>query len=585
MIENSNNKNRIIEILKDTSILYHLVSVFTDHLDRVFFVLTCKQLYNSFKQLSTIPDYKLDDDQIGLQIQNFISYQTPLQFLAFKSTKSYINNSRNNNTHNNTRIYTSPAHPFTIDFLEFKEEGSISIDIETVIGSVPGDTKYLAISYDEVSFHLVSRVLKEIPQSVVYLKLISRCTHPIRIPTSLIPSTIIQLDLEGYSIQLQYDSIPRNVQKLSLGDHNLNYQELMGIIPDSVTHLKLGRSENVVNVLPVGVIPSSVRYLEMDSKFDGVLIEGAIPFGVTHLHMGVSWNQPIVSGQIPASVTHLYMGSSWNQELLPGSLPNSITHLNFGWEFNRELVVGSIPSSVQYLNLGENYELAPLEEGVIPRSTTHLYIGRFNYNQLNNKRGIILPVKHRNLSFQGSLGYSYSDFLADSVIPETIVNWETSFEVLPSHVLLDTLHMEPPIDINIELELLNRKPSSISMSDTYKSYQESDLCYICGQVDISPGSIKSNVTHLVIEDPFVLDAIILPDSIPSSVIYIGIQSWSFKQSISGLIPPTVLELSILQFDEDPYQVPYTHIFLKDIPPTVKHLIFKENTTRIHSSRE
>ncbi len=176
-----------------------------------------------------------------------------------------------------------------------------------------------------------------------------------------------QIPLGTHSLQLgnnlinSLEHIPLSVTYLDLGCNRITSLEH---IPLSVTDLDLGRNR----ITSLEHIPLSVTSLKLGRNLITSLEH--IPLSVTDLHLGQS---PLHSlRHIPQNLMRLYLGTT------------PITSLEH------------LPQGLKYLNLGESYFLHRLEhlpqrlihlclhwceidnihEVILPRSLTHLYLGR-----------------------------------------------------------------------------------------------------------------------------------------------------------------------------------------------------------------
>ncbi|KAM9973357.1 hypothetical protein ACTFIR_012733 [Dictyostelium discoideum] len=94
---------------------------------------------------------------------------------------------------------------------------------------------------------------------------------------------------------------------------------------------------NLYQPLPIGSIPASVKFLELESilvlscgfKFSEVIHEKCIPSSVTDLRL-YNYNIELKSDSIPSSVVSLTLGSNFTNISSLSNLPYSIIDLTFG---------------------------------------------------------------------------------------------------------------------------------------------------------------------------------------------------------------------------------------------------------------
>ncbi|EFA77175.1 hypothetical protein PPL_12383 [Heterostelium album PN500] len=125
-----------------------------------------------------------------------------------------------------------------------------------------------------------------------------------------------------------------------------------GDLPPTIT--KLIFRGNPYNKLSVGVIPSSVRHLDLGG-FEISLGSNVLPKDAhyDYLNLGLYYNIPILPNQLPPNIKELSM-CSYNQRLSVGSLPHGIVKLDITMCDISNIEVDSIPSSVEILTIGSN---------------------------------------------------------------------------------------------------------------------------------------------------------------------------------------------------------------------------------------
>ncbi|GAM24503.1 hypothetical protein SAMD00019534_076780 [Acytostelium subglobosum LB1] len=161
-------------------------------------------------------------------------------------------------------------------------------------------------------------------------------------PPGILPASLTQLTLYNYC---HYSSPYWHLNELDLSR-----------IPRCVLHLSL--PDGMAHELEHGDIPSSVTKLEFASNLP--INPGVIPNSVTHLKLAMSFDQPLVKDSIPSSVTHIDLYCAFNQPLAKHTIPSSVTHLEFGYSFNQSLVEClsdvQLVANLKVLMLDEHYQ-------------------------------------------------------------------------------------------------------------------------------------------------------------------------------------------------------------------------------------
>lgn len=163
-----------------------------------------------------------------------------------------------------------------------------------------------------------------------------------------------------YKLPVGY--IPSSVKYLSL-------QKLSkDIVPKSVTHLRFhdfySYEDTSIPSWITHLIINHIRYNRLDIR---------IPSSVTHLRIDeIIYNNPLI---IPKSVKHISFGNSVN--IYPKEfIPSGVCEIVFGDDYNTT-IRGCIPSSVKRITFGKNFNHSLKKS--IPSSVTHLTFRNENY--------------------------------------------------------------------------------------------------------------------------------------------------------------------------------------------------------------
>ena len=255
----------------------------------------------------------------------------------------------------------------------------------TFRGAIPPGALPLGLRFLQLNdWHEPQLMEGSIPPTVTFIQLGRHFTQPL----SLLPPSLTHLLLKPpISRPIAAGEWPTSLRWLYLGQ---GFQQPLeaGSLPQQLLGLDMGQALIHVPIVP-GLIPNSVTHLRLTQTFDQPL-QGLLPDGLQHLHLGYNHKQPITPHLLPSSLVELVLSHCYQLPLVPGSLPDGLQLLQLpedSWEhplqpgvippsvvlvlfpkrYATQLVVGAIPPSVRFVRLPRSYW--DKVEGLIPHST------------------------------------------------------------------------------------------------------------------------------------------------------------------------------------------------------------------------
>ena len=122
------------------------------------------------------------------------------------------------------------------------------------------------------------------------------------------------------------------------------------------------------------------------------------------------FNLTLTPGMLPDTLRSLDLGDSFDQPLGRGVFPSGLTSLKFGLSFNHPIQMGVLPQGLQELRFGERFR-HPLLENTLPHSLQRLFIECFIFGHMYTGE-ICLPHGRVEVYIRepsGSFGYSSED--------------------------------------------------------------------------------------------------------------------------------------------------------------------------------
>ena len=254
-------------------------------------------------------------------------------------------------------------------------------------------------------------------------------------------------------------------------------------------------------LIPPGVLPRGLRFLQFNGHFNQPLQVGSIPDTVEALQFCRNFNQPLEAGHLPASLTHLVFGRDFNQPLLPGVLPTGLRSLHLGWRFEALLQPGMLPPQLQHLTFGYYYN-HPLGPGVVPPSVTHLKLSMY-FNQPLEVGCIPRGVEYLDL------GWFFNKPLLPAVLPTSL------------RVLNIGRHFNRPLvpgSLPDGLEVL--------AFHSVASFQH----------ELQPGVIPATVVAVILGKQY--EAELVPGGIPETVRWLRLPWYYHGDDLSGVLAPS-----------------------------------------------
>ncbi|KAM9971791.1 hypothetical protein ACTFIW_011774 [Dictyostelium discoideum] len=152
------------------------------------------------------------------------------------------------------------------------------------------------------------------------------------------------------------------------------------VIPSSVEYLLF---KKLVQPLPKGSIPASVKYLELGNEFDIQKNGDSLPKeSILVLSCGFKFSEVIHEKCIPSSVTDLRL-YNYNIELKSDSIPSSVVSLTLGSNFTNISSLSNLPYSIIDLTFDvqdENVKLSKEIDNINPNITSLIVNGKQRRN-------------------------------------------------------------------------------------------------------------------------------------------------------------------------------------------------------------
>ncbi|KAF2069934.1 hypothetical protein CYY_008743 [Polysphondylium violaceum] len=265
---------------------------------------------------------------------------------------------------------------------------------------------------------------------------------------------------------------------------------------------------------------------------------GLIPFTVKRLLFGNAFNQIILPNSIPSSVTEIHLGNAFSQKLSDICLPNSCKYLYFV-TLEEPFDFSQLPTSVSHLYTKYHGEFQTL-----PRNVTHVQSRTLVTNLANTvrhlkclSRSIFLEINSSIKSVQSKNGLDYVD--NDDYADDT--------DDYDKHLRFISKQQSQVPKLDIEINLVSK----------YRFYN----------LYIKPGSLLSNIKS--IEFPSDFNQILFPGSIPSTVTRL---SFSLCFNYSHPLNSDTLPISLKEL----YLSPYYNQPIATLPPQLQVIDFGTN---------
>lgn len=168
------------------------------------------------------------------------------------------------------------------------------------------------------------------------------------------PSTLKNLDINGYNQPLDMGVLPINLNTLYL--INFNCQLKPGDLPHSLFALHL-------------------------FKYNHELFQGHLPNGIQVLTM-VNYSHIFKPGDLPNSLRYLTL-EHYNHELKRGDLPHSIRNLSLVGNYAQSIKPGVLHEGLKSLTLGSQFTKPIYEKGILPKSLETLEFYNEHYSELS----------------------------------------------------------------------------------------------------------------------------------------------------------------------------------------------------------
>jgi len=309
-----------------------------------------------------------------------------------------------------------------------------------------------------------------------------------------------------------FEKFPPKLKYLKFG---LGFDQQINNLPQSITHLSLGREfDNMPN------LPNELTHLVLDNFL--FTDDEIFPLSLTHLTLKEGFS----SNKFPETLTYLNIQGSCNFQI--ENLPPMLTHLIFGYRFNMPLE--NLPNSLRYLKLGRKFN-NPIEN--LPDGLTHLILGNFYIRDIKNlpislthlfightfMRRINFPLNLTHFSFE-----SHSEL--HDIVPPTITHIKCSRKFYDNIKHLPLIYLILIKDAGKTSEIIDNFPETLTHLVFDNSYNHpvnnlpQSLKYIkFGEYFDQSIDNLPQLTHLILSRCFSHSI----DKIPRSIIFIRIK--------------------------------------------------------------
>ncbi|GAM24764.1 hypothetical protein SAMD00019534_079390 [Acytostelium subglobosum LB1] len=370
---------------------------------------------------------------------------------------------------------------------------------------------------------------------------------------------MVSLTFAGKTI-VEFSEMLTSVKGVIVGlniDSPLDKPLTPGLIPKTVKTLDIG--SRYIHLLEPGVIPASVTQLNLDYRQK--LEPGFIPASVTNLKLQ-SYSEDLDVDVLPASITKLFLGNSYNKPLPPGVLPANLVKLHLGLCYRVPMENISLPKSCRKVRLGYANNLKPfaipphvtqlaahfppLVEDIIPPSVTKLSIESNSSLEAGS-----IPVSVEYLRF----GTAFHEEIAPGTIPNSVTNinlgvtFNNAINNLPDSILylrMSSNFNQPlsPGDLPARLETLifgSEFDQELVAGVLPSTLQVLEFGIKFNQV-LTAGVIPNGVRQLVFGARY--NQLLEPGFLPNSITYLALGDDYNQQLNPGVVPDSVTHLSL-----------------------------------------
>lgn len=208
------------------------------------------------------------------------------------------------------------------------------------------------------------------------------------------------------------NKIPKNIKNLRIGHIKNEIEPLT--LPDTIECLDTG----VYNFeLKKGVFPSSLKKLVLGQCYCEKIEKGIIPNSITHLKL--SYDSLDINDLLPDFLQSLIIDGHIVNEITKNLLPNTLKHLYLGY-YNIELKPNCLPDSLNFLHVGTTY-YHKIKKNVLPPLLKHLKLG-YGYRELIDDDSISMPDSLTKITYEKY--YSIKINLKKKALPITLKDLE-----------------------------------------------------------------------------------------------------------------------------------------------------------------
>ncbi len=269
-----------------------------------------------------------------------------------------------------------------------------------------------------------------------------------------------------------------------------------------------------------------IMYRSFDQPLDGLFKEG---IRYINLHDAL-FNNPLNKGDFPSTLTHLILNSLFNNFIEPDVIKDGLIYIKFGYQFNKPLKPNAIPKTTKYVIFGNSFN-QELFIDVIPKGAIYVDLGN-DFDKLLKEGNLQVGLKTLIFSTH------YNHPLENGVIPKG------------TQKVVFGLYFNQPL-----------KPNDIPIGTIMVSFEKNKSGSYFNQ-PLKPDDIPYGTKILILGSGF--NRPLEKGSIPDSVVYLEIDSYSFNHELNENNLPRDLEILVLKDtydlsrlrnrEENPFQV-------------------------------
>ncbi len=259
-----------------------------------------------------------------------------------------------------------------------------------------------------------------------------------------LPDTITHLKLGRYFNKPENEWIDKikNITHIIFGNH---YNHSIDNLPETITHIFLGYEFNQ----SVDKLPKNLEYIKFGSKFNKSV--NLLPINLKYIIFGNMFNYPI--DNLPKNLIGLKLYHYFNHPIQ--NLPNSIRYLQYSLYYSIPIF---FPKNLEQLIMPDNYN--DIIDN-LPDSITHLHLGN-----IFNRKITKLP---NNLKYIIFSNHYNNDILSLNSIQHTLqyVELGLNYNLLIDNPYLNLVELVININYTYHFNFLPKQLKRLSVNLTY----------------------------------------------------------------------------------------------------------------------